>query len=193
MYKLQYFYIYFHISAKEWVRVSRGVEEPLWCCTYLRHRWSTRHRCDTGNSYDRPSRCVDIPLMNVRNQYTAVQQAKLLLNHCRSSSPNTDRLSFTFTYNMFWPTCFADSETLTLKARIEFAYFWRDKSYSCRLNGKSQPVCYIGDSHSIPTIGLASIHLERITRTRRLHAKAIFRVLWMAGKHASRNKQRCQN
>ena len=102
VYKLQYFYIYFHISAKEWVRVSRGVEEPLWCCTYLRHRWSTLHgssSSNTGYSHDRPSRCVNTPLMNVRSQYTATRQASYVPNHCRSSCANTDQLSFTFTYN----------------------------------------------------------------------------------------------
>ena len=84
--------------------------------------------------------------MNVRNQYTAVQQAKLLLNHCRSSSPNTDRLSFTFTYYMF-----IDSQTHIGPYIVRLF----PREINCiALNGKSQPVYYMGDSQTIPTIGL---------------------------------------
>jgi len=67
------------------------------CCAYLYHRRLTRLDCD--DSCERPSRRVDIPLMNARSQYSASRQARFLLNHCRSADANTDRISFTVTQN----------------------------------------------------------------------------------------------
>ena len=106
-----------------------GLEVELcWCCTYRCHRWSTRR--DGKHSYERPSRCVDIPLMNARSQYSASRQARFLLNHCHSADANTDRISFTVTQNMFMAYVFRRTPSIRLYTYYVSNAIWQWCIYS---------------------------------------------------------------
>ena len=152
-------------------------------------------RRDGKHSYERPSRCVDIPLMNARSQYSASRQARFLLNHCRNADTSADRISFTVTQNMFIAYVFRRQPSVCLSRRpvtstSEHTVTTSDLLYTLRYHAPATDrsiwrsvnvtgVCRL--RVCIPTIITTIIHHRRYTCVCRIYGKDALCVMCVSG------------